>query len=338
MTKATMLISVGLAAGLALADGMSMADARKQVADCVSNPSTMTAVVKQLSAADQLVYLGDVVAAVSKMPGSKEETAAAYVNVSRAALKGAAKDNIAKMIAEIFATIPPEYLPVVSESLASDMVNRAADASKVYTDSEYVSIASNVMVTVNERLMATGSADSAGSAGATGAADSADVRSAFAALTFIRGSNNASDSIVSAMVATLPESARKPAAEEWFPAALADGDNKNYDAMLVAASADDAVSPDALSSMLMNVPAPQAGVALLADLAGANTDPTTDASQRTPSVDAMHNAMSEVIPPIGSGSPVDTFLEGVVQAHEDASANPRPEPLPPYQTQNTGMN
>lgn len=225
MTKATMLISVGLAAGLAMADGMSIADARKQVADCVSNPSTMTAVVKQLPAADQCAYLGDVVAAVAKMPGSQEEVAAACVNVSRAALKGASKDNVANMMAEIYATVPVEYLPAVSESLASDVVNRAADPSKTYTDDEYIAISTNTMAVINKRVES---------------ADAADVRSAFAALMFIRGSNNASEKVVSEMVASLPESAREPA-KEWIAAVINDGDNGP---LLVAGGVEGKLTPE----------------------------------------------------------------------------------------------
>lgn len=313
MTKATMLISVGLAAGLAMADGMSIADARKQVADCVSNPSTMTAVVKQLSAADQCAYLGDVVAAVAKLPGSQEEAAAAYVNVSRAALKGASKDNVANMVAEIFATVPPEYLPAISESLAGDMMNRAADPSKTYTDDEYVGIAKKTMDTVNKRVESS---------------DSADVRSAFAALMFVRGSNNASDKVVSAMVESLPESARKSASEEWFPAALADGDKKNYDAMLVAASADDDIPPEVLTKILIRLPVSQTGVALVSDLNGANVDPTTQSNEKTPLVDMANNPMNDSLPALGAGDAFDTVVESVVI--------PRGEPTPTAVPSRTG--
>ena len=310
MTKATMLISVGLAAGLAMADGMSIADARKQVADCVSNPSTMTAVVKQLPAADQCAYLGDVVAAVAKLPGTQEEAAAAYVNVCRAALKGVSKDNVANMIAEIYATVPPEYLPVISESLAGDMMNRAADPSKTYTDDEYIDIAKKTMETVNKRVES---------------ADSADVRSAFAALMFVRGSNNASDKVVSAMVGTLPESARKSASEEWFPAALADGDKKNYDAMLVAASADDDIPPEVLSKILMRLSVSQTGVAVAGDLNGANVDPTTQSNEKTPLVDMANNPMNDALPSLGTGEAFDVISEDIINSR---TKQPELTPVP----------
>ena len=320
MKKLLMLITVGLAAGFASAGSMSLAEARRQIDDCVSTTSNLTAVVKQLSTADQKTFLGDVVAAVSKMPGSQAELATTYVNVSRAALAGASSDNVAGMVAEIFATVPVEYLPAVSESLSSDMLNRAADPSKTFTDAQYLDVVSKTMETVNKR---------------TETADSSDVRSAFAALTFIRGSNNPSEGIVSAVVATLPESAQKPASTEWFPAALAGGDGKSYDAMLVAASADDAISPDALSAILLNIPAPQSGVMLLSDLAGANTDSTVGSEGKTPISDTIGNTMNGALPALGTGGASDTAFEGVVEKHEKEQEL-EPEPQVPYQLQNTG--
>ena len=325
MTKATMLVSVGLAAGFAMADGISIVDARKQVADSVSNPSTMTAVVKQLPAADQCAYFDDVVAAVAKLPGSKEEAAAAYVNVSRAALKGASKGNVANMIAEIFATVPPEYLPAVSESLSSDMVNRATDASKTYTDAEYLEIVKATMETVNSRVAS---------------ADASDVRSAFAALTFIRGSNKTSGEVVSAITAMLPASARKQAAEEWFPAALASGDDRNYDAMLVAASADD-IPPEVLTKILhqIQIPGSQMSVAILADLNGANVDPTTKSNEKTPITDMAISVTDDiwnggVLGPSGVDS--DTMIEATIERSKDLNMRPGRHNDGGYQGQNTG--
>ena len=326
MTKATMLISVGLAAGFAMADGMSIADARKQVADCVSNPSTMTAVVKQLPAADQCTYLGDVVAAVAKLPGSQQDKAAAYVNVCRSALKGATKENIDDMIAEVFATVPPEYLPAISESLASDMLNRATDPSKTYTDADYLEIAKSTMNTVNKRL---------------DGVDASDVRSAFAALTFIRGSNTASDDLVKAMVGTLPDSAQKPASEEWFPSALAEGDKRSYDAMLVAASADDNISPEVLTTVLLRVPGPAADVVLLSDLNEANTDPTTKSSEKMPVFDATSNPMNDTLATGlgGTGGAADSVDVASRAVAEETEKNMQPIPVPeppgPYQNQTT---
>lgn len=316
-----------MVAGVVVAQDASIVDARKQIVSAISNPAVMTSTVKQLSAEDQRQYLADVVAAIAKMPGSREEAAAAYLSVCRAALKGARKGNLPAMIAEVFATVPPEYLPVISESLGNDMLNRAVDSSDTYTDDRYLDIATNVMAVVNARVASE---------------DAADVRSGFAALAFVRGSNSANENIVSAMVASLPESARKQAAEEWFPAALAEGDSKSYDAMLVAASADD-VAPEAITAMLLRVSGPQNRDTLLADMAGANTDPSAKSDEKTPITDAIFNTYNESLPALGVGAASDSFIDGVtVPRGTGGNANMIPsvptEPSRGYQYQNRSRN
>lgn len=289
--KNTLVAAAALAAGLVCAQqGLTLVAAREKIVESIASPATMTATVSQLSAEDQRQYLADVNAAIGGMPGSQEEIAASYVNVCRAALKGAQKGNLATMIAEVFATVPVEYLPVVSESLSKDMLNRAANPSTTYTDDEFLAIATNVMATVNARVATE---------------DNGDVRSGFAALAFIRGSNDANENIVSAMVASLPESAREPASKDWFPAALAQGDAKSYDPMLVAGNAEELI---ALDTLLLRVDGAQNHDVLLADLAGANNDPVySKALEHNPIVDAIYNPLNESLPNLGTGSAFDSF-------------------------------
>lgn len=283
-----------VAAGALFAEGLTLVAAREKIVEAISNPDVMTATVSQLSADDQRQFLADVNAAIGNMPGSQEELAASYLHVCRAALKGAQKGNLATMIAEVFATVPVEYLPVISESLGSDMLNRAANPSTTYSDEEYLAIATNVMSKVNSRVEVE---------------DNAGVRSGFAALAFIRGSNGGSEAVVSAITEALPASVQETAAKEWFPAALATGDAKNYDPMLVAASVE--TLPE-LDTLLLNVDGSQNQDALLADLGGANTDPSVSAQDRNPIVDAIYNPLNESLPNLGTGSAFDTFTEGVI--------------------------
>lgn len=292
--KRIVVAAAALAAGALFAEGLTLVAAREKIVEAISSPAVMTATVSQLSAEDQRQFLADVNAAIGSMPGSQKELAASYLNVCRAALKGAQKGNLATMIAEVFATVPVEYLPVISESLGSDMLNRAANPSVTYSDEEYLTIATNVMSKVNSRVEVE---------------DNAGVRSGFAALAFIRGSNGGSEAIISAMTAALPESAQEAASREWFPAALATGDAKSYDPMLVAASAE--TLPE-LDTLLLNVDGAQNQDALLADLGGVNTDPGVSAQDRTPITDAIYNPLNESLPNLGTGSAFDTFTEGVV--------------------------
>ena len=314
--KKTLVAVAALAAGLVCAQGLTLVAAREKIVESIANPATMTATVSQLSADDQRQYLADVNAAIGGMPGSQEEIAASYVNACRAALKGAQKGNLATMIAEVFATVPVEYLPIISESLSKDMLNRAANPSTTYTDDEYLAIATNVMAKVNSRVSTE---------------DNADVRSGFAALTFIRGSNDANETIVSTITASLPESAREPASKDWFPAALAQGDAKSYDPMLVAGNAGELVD---LDMMLLRVDGAQNHDVLLADLTGANNDPNDPkAINHNPVVDAIYNPLNESLPNLGTGAAFDTFGVVGVNPAMPPQPTPTPEPFHGYQWQ-----
>ena len=64
--------AAALSAFSALAQGsaMSLPDARAKIGSVIGDPASMTGVISQLSAADQLSFLSDVNAAIAKMPGS----------------------------------------------------------------------------------------------------------------------------------------------------------------------------------------------------------------------------------------------------------------------------
>ena len=124
--KKLFLTVAAIAATVALnaQESVSLADARASISDCIKTPSKMTETMKKLSADDQKSFLAEVNEAIAAMPGSNESQAATFLNVNRAALKGAGKGNLAALVAEVFATVPPEYLPVVTDSFASDLFNR----------------------------------------------------------------------------------------------------------------------------------------------------------------------------------------------------------------------
>ena len=309
--KKILMSAAVAAAGIVCAQEMTLVAAREKIVESIANPATMTATISQLSAEDQKQFLADVNAAIGSMPGSQEELAASYLNACRAALKGSQKGNLATLIAEVFATVPIEYLPVVCESLGADMLNRSANPSVTYTDDEYLAIATNVMAKVNSRVASE---------------DGADVRSGFAALAFIHGSNSGGENIIAALTASLPASAQEAASKDWFPAALAEGEDKSYDPMLVAGSAEE-LPELCLSRQILG---PQNHDVLLADLSGGNTDPSTDgAKEHNPVVDVIFNPMNESIPNLGTGAPFDTFLEGVVVPRgRRAPIPPPPEPSP----------
>ena len=250
MKKLLMVATMAIASVLVAQDKtMSSADARGKIGDIISNPASMTSVMKQLAAADQASFLADVNAAISKMPGSPEEKTSKYLDVNTAALKGAQKGNLTALVAEVFATVPPESLTVINESLATGMFNRNSDPSKTYTDAQYVDISTNLLAVVQER---------------NATADNAGVRNTFAVLMLIRGSNGSPADLRDTLVGSLNDAeTRNLAQNEWISPALGQGQEKTYDPMLGAADAGTQPNLD----MVVISPFSSSADALLSDLA-----------------------------------------------------------------------
>ena len=195
-------------------ESISLADARSSIGDCIKTPSKMTETMKKLSAEDQKAFLAEVNEAIAAMPGSNEKQAATFLNVNRAALKGAKSGNLDTLVAEVFATVPAEYLPIISESFASDLFKRDADPTVKYSDAEYIKIASNLMVKVNARMSNV---------------DGGAARSAFAIVMMTKASNmpgSPTDSastmgaLVDSLVGTLPTGVQDSVKNDWIPPAL----------------------------------------------------------------------------------------------------------------------
>ncbi len=246
MIKRVTSILISSVAVVGFGAALSLAEARGKIGEAVVNPSVMTSLVKQLSAADQKSFLADCNEAVSKMPGSAESKAATYLAVNRAALKGAAKGNLSDMLAEVFATVPPESLTVVNERFAADLFNRAANPAETFTDERFVNIAKSVMTSVTNRMVKT---------------DGAAVRETFAILMLVRASNGTPADLASTLAAYLPEDARKSAVGEWIPEAMSE--RRNYDPML-GVVADGGVLPN--SAVVLQIAGPQKLEMMLSDL------------------------------------------------------------------------
>lgn len=215
--KRLMFVAVAFAACAVFGQGFSLSEARAKIGDAIADPSVMAATAQKLTADDQVKFLADVNEAISQMPGSAETKAAAYLDANRAALKAAAKGNLSAVLAEAFATVPPEALTVLNESLAADSFNRSANPSVTYTDEQYVDLAKKTLEVIAKR-----NAD----------VDDGAVRTGFAILMFTRASNGSPVGLADTLATVLPEASQEVAKTEWFPAALAEGEDKSYDPML----------------------------------------------------------------------------------------------------------
>ena len=294
MKKLLMVITMAMASALVAQDkAMSSADARGKIGDIISNPSTMTSVMKQLAAADQASFLADVNAAISKMPGSPEEKTSKFVEVNSAALKGAQKGNLTALVAEVFATVPPESLTAINEQFASGMLNRAADPSKTYTDDQYIEISTNLLAKVQER---------------NATADNAGVRNTFAVLMLLRASNGSPANLRDTLVGAIKDAeTRNLAQNDWLSPALGQGQEKSYDPMLGAADA--GKQPDL--NMVLIVPS-AATDALLADLA-------SDCSV----ADASSSVTALIAPAFGDPNTLDISEGATLSPNVDLSRIPR---------------
>ena len=262
---------------------LPLAEARQKIDGVVDGSESIASLIKQLSAEDQLTFLGDVNKAVSKMPASVEEKTAKHLNLNHAALKAVkGSGNVAALLAEVFATVPPEALTVINERFASDLLNRAADSKVTYTDAQFTDIALKLMETVNKR---------------TAEADNASTRSAFAILMLLRASNGTPADLEDKLIATLPHAdARELAKSEWIPSALGkDGRELGYEPIL--ASADAGRRPD--FDFVLVIAGPQLLDSLLQDIGGKNVDGLSFMRTRSPVLDAAMNPLEQQIPTLG---------------------------------------
>lgn len=251
MKKTLMVMALALAGSLfAQNKSMSLADARGKIGDVIADPASMTAVMKQLSAEDQTSFLAEVNAAIAKMPGSTDEIAAKFLAVDTAALRGAKEGNLTALVAEVYATVPPNALTVVNESFAANLFNRASDPSKTYTDEQFTKMSKDILAKVQER---------------TATADNAGVRNTFAILMMIRASNGSPKDLRDTLVDSLKDPATKELAQtEWISPALGIGQQKTYDPMLGASDAGE--QPDINDTLMLGDVLTDAPLSLLGDV------------------------------------------------------------------------
>jgi len=263
---AAMAVAMVAAPGMA-ADSMPRSEWHNLVSECVQNTQTFKDTMSKVSAEDQVLLLAEVNAAIAKLPGSDEVKAATFYAVNSEALKsaskkkdGSGKSNVPKVLAEVFATVPPEYLTVINERFAADFFNRGLSENRVYSDADFVARVKNAMTEIIARC---------------DKAENGAVRETFAICMFVRGSNGAPANLKDVLLAMLTDaSSRAVAAEEWIPQALGIGQTASYDSMLGNAGAGE--EPD--RTVMLGIPGVSSVmVGLLGDLQAENSGIPTKA-------------------------------------------------------------
>lgn len=220
MKKLVMLIAI---CAVCIAQALTLAEARGKIAQCIQDTKTMTATMKELSAADQVAFVAEVNTAIAGMPGSTEEKVGTIVDVNKAAMLGAAKGNVSTVLAEVYASAPAEALPAITEVFAKELFNRSADASVSYSDEQYKKIATTIMAKIAERV-----------AGVEGG----DARAVCAAVMLAKASGETpSADLVEALTAVLPESARNADGLKQINTILgSEGEAKDYETVVEKAN------------------------------------------------------------------------------------------------------
>lgn len=247
MKKIMLMVAMACTAAVSLAAEMPRSEWQAQVGASAQSPATLKEIMGKLSASDQVTFVAEVNAAIAKMPGSDEQKAAMFLDANRAAVVGASAANRSAVLAEVFATVPPEYLTVINENFAADLFNRSAGRTKPMSEADFKAVATATMAKIVARCAT---------------AENGAVRSAFAALMFERASGGAPADLRDALVATLPATAQEQASTEWMPAAMGEGREKSYDPMLGASGAGE--EPNHAAAIALTTGEP--GVALIGDM------------------------------------------------------------------------
>ena len=208
--KRTLMVAVAALGATALFAEMPRSEWRAKVGECALAATLV---------ANLLLNLAEVNAAISKMPGSAEAKAAKFLAANRAAVAAAGAADRAAVLAEVYATVPPESLTIINEEFAKSEFSRPA----TMTDAEYLGIVKATMQSIAQR---------------TSSVESGAVRAGFAGLMFIRAAGESAEAAVTdAVAASLPQESREAAKESWFPSALGRNGAATYDPMLAGAQA-----------------------------------------------------------------------------------------------------
>ena len=118
--KKILMTVIAVVGAMLLSAEMPRSEWHAKVGDCALDPTALKDTISQLSSADKTAFLAEVNAAIDKMPGSAESKAAKFLAANRAAVAGAGPADRADVLAEVFATVPPEVLPIIAEEFAKN--------------------------------------------------------------------------------------------------------------------------------------------------------------------------------------------------------------------------
>jgi hypothetical protein len=207
------MVAVGGAGSVWSADASVLTRAQwlKKIGESVQQESVLRETLTQIAPEERVEFTQRMLKAVTRMPVGPDEKAAAFVRTAVACIAGVNGEIKNKVIAEVFACVPVEYLPAVTEELAK----RFDQEYNKLTDEQYEAIAVAAVTVAIARNAQT---------------DEPSVRNTFVLLAFLRGAK--SPDLEKKLLALLPDERMRSLVASWLPAALKD---RNYDGLLAAA-------------------------------------------------------------------------------------------------------
>ncbi|MFA7173692.1 MAG: hypothetical protein WC340_09795 [Kiritimatiellia bacterium] len=194
------------------ADGVQLKRSQwlKKIGASVMDEGVLKETFSQVAEDEKVEFVQRAMTAVSRMPVEPERKAAAFVRTAVSCIQASKGDTRFHVIAEVFATVPVSFLPVVTEELSkrfNQEFNNLSDEAYEEISTSVVKIAAKR----NER------------------ADDAAVRNTFVVLAFLRGATN--KALEDKLLALMPDDRTNRLVDGWLPAAL----NGDYTSLLAAA-------------------------------------------------------------------------------------------------------
>ena len=194
------------------APALTRAQWLKKIGTSVTQESVLRETLAQILPDERVEFTQRVLKAVKGLPVSPDEKAAAYVRNAVACIEGAEGELRYKVIAEVFADVPVEYLPMVTNELAKRFSREYHNLSS----NDYERVASAVIQAAVERNAKT---------------DEPSVRNTFVVAAFLRSTQD--PKLTETLVNLVPTEQARGVVNSLLGTVVKDG---NYSALLAAAN------------------------------------------------------------------------------------------------------
>lgn len=203
------VLGTGVAGFRAQAEELTRSQWLKSIGASVKDLAALTETLSGVPAVDKVEFTQKLMKATARLPVEPAEKGAALVRNAVGVISSSSGEIKQEVIAEVFAGVQIEHLPLVTEELAK----RFDQEVNQLTNEQFEQIATDTLNFAVQR---------------NAKADMPSVRNTFVALAFLHGSKDAT--LKNKLISLLPDERQRNLAAAWIPPAL----EHNYEPMLVA--------------------------------------------------------------------------------------------------------